>query len=48
MIASISGRVEEKELEKIIVEVNGIGYLVSITSKDYDELEVGKNTKLHI
>ena len=48
MIASISGRVEEKELEKVIVEVNGIGYLVSITSKDYDELEVGKNTKLYI
>lgn len=48
MIASISGRVEEKELEKVIVEVNGIGYLVSITSKDYDELEVGKNIKLYI
>jgi len=48
MIASISGRVEEKELEKVIIETNGIGYLVSITTKDYDELEVGKNTKLYI
>jgi Holliday junction DNA helicase RuvA len=48
MIASISGRVEEKELEKVTIETNGIGYLVSITTKDYDELEVGKNTKLYI
>jgi len=48
MIASISGRVEEKELEKVIIETNGIGYLVSITTKDYDELEVGKDTKLYI
>lgn len=48
MIATISGKVEEKELDKVIIENNGIGYLLSITSKDYDELEVGKTVKVFV
>lgn len=48
MIASISGKIEEKELEKVVIEANGIGYLISVSTKDYDEIEIGKNIKLFI
>lgn len=48
MIATISGRVVEKELDKVIIETYGIGYLINITNRDYDELEVGKDFRVFI
>jgi Holliday junction DNA helicase RuvA len=41
MIAYLSGTVLEKTLDSIVLNVNGVGYLVTVTGKILQEAEVG-------
>lgn len=47
MIAHIQGTLAEKFLGSVIIDVNGVGYEVQITSQDFDNLVVGESIKLH-
>ena len=38
MIVSLNGKIIKKEIESIVIECNGIGYLCSITSNTYDKI----------
>lgn len=48
MIATLSGMVSEKLLDRAIVDVQGVGYAVFVTAEDYSRLVVGEDTKLYI
>lgn len=47
MIAYIKGNIEIKAKEYIIIEVNGIGYKIFMSSSAINELEQGKTTKIY-
>lgn len=47
MIASISGKISQKNEHSIVVDVNGVGYLVAIPSIELAQLFVGKEVSLH-
>ena len=47
MIAYIKGNIEIKAKEYIIIEVNGIGYKIFMSSSTINELEQGKTTKIY-
>jgi Holliday junction DNA helicase RuvA len=47
MIAHIQGTLAEKFLGSVIIDVNGVGYEVQITSQDFDNLVIGENIKLY-
>lgn len=47
MIAYIKGNIEIKTKEYIIIEVNGIGYKIFMSSSTINELEQGKTTKIY-
>lgn len=48
MIAKLSGMVEEKFVDYIVLDVSGVGYGVKITTSDYGSLKQGDITKLYI
>lgn len=48
MIAKLSGMVEEKFVDHVVIDVSGVGYGVKITSSDYGSLKTGDITKLYI
>ncbi len=48
MIASIEGIVEEKALDRVILDVHGIGYEIFVTVASLSTFETGKNVKLYI
>ena len=47
MIAYINGNIEIKTKEYIIIEVNGIGYKIFMSSSAINELEQGKTAKIY-
>lgn len=47
MIAHLNGTVAEKFGNSIIVDVNGVGYEVTLTSIDYDAAVVGEKKKFY-
>ena len=47
MIASLSGIVTQLNQSTAVVEVSGIGYLVSITSSTSKTMKLGESVKLH-
>ena len=47
MIAHIKGILVEKFLNSVIVDVNGIGYEVQISSQDFDSLNLNEDIKLY-
>ena len=47
MIAYIKGNIEIKTKEYIIIEVNGIGYKIFMSSSAINELEQGKTAKIY-
>ena len=47
MIAHIKGQVVEKFANSVIIDVHGVGYEVSITSIDYDNLHLDDEIKLY-
>lgn len=48
MIAKLSGIVEEKFVDHVVVDVSGVGYGVKISSADYGTLKLGEIVKLYI
>ena len=38
MIVSLNGKIIRKEIDSIVIECNGVGYLCSITSNTYDNI----------
>lgn len=48
MIATLSGVVSEKLADIIVIDVNGVGYGLSVTAEDYGALDTGKKAKLYI
>lgn len=47
MIAHVSGVLVEKFVSSVIVDVNGLGYEVHVSSLDYEELALGEPVKLY-
>lgn len=48
MIAFLKGNIEKKDVDKVAVDVNGVGYEVFMPSGDIERLIVGQNTKINI
>jgi len=48
MIASLKGEVSEKLIDRIILDVNGVGYGVYICQEDYGQLNTGDTVKTFI
>lgn len=48
MIAYLDGVVAVKELDSIVLDVNGVGYGIVITVTDHGSLAQGSNAKLYI
>jgi len=47
MIAHIEGKLAEKFLGSVIVDVNGVGYEILVTGLDYESVNVGDNVKFY-
>jgi Holliday junction DNA helicase RuvA len=47
MIAHISGLVTEKFFPNVIVDVNGIGYEITLSSLDYDKYSLNDKAKIY-
>ena len=47
MIAHIKGEIAEKFLNSVIVDVNGVGYEISLTSLEYEAVNVGEIYKFY-
>lgn len=48
MIATLEGKVSEKLGELIIIQVNGVGYGLSVTAEDFGGLAVGASAKVYV
>ena len=48
MIVTLSGRVSEKLIDIVVLDVNGVGYGVNVTAEDYGLLVNGEPAKLYI
>ncbi len=47
MIAHVRGQVAEKFANSVIIDVQGVGYEVSLTSIDFENLSLGNDVKLY-
>jgi Holliday junction DNA helicase RuvA len=48
MIATLTGKISEKLNDKLIIDVNGVGYGLYVTLDDSSKLELNQNTKLYV
>jgi Holliday junction DNA helicase RuvA len=48
MIAYLDGVIREKNIEKVIIDVNGVGYGVKVSLNDAVDLKNNQKIKLHI
>jgi len=48
MIATLSGVVSEKLHDQIVLDVNGVGYGLSVTAEDFGRLHSGEQAKLYV
>lgn len=48
MIATLCGKVSEKFLDTVVIDVQGVGYGVFVTSEDHGSLPQDKEVKLYI
>lgn len=48
MIATLRGIVSEKIGEQVVLDVNGIGYGLSVTAEDHGRLPTGEEAKLYV
>lgn len=44
MIAFLKGIIEKKDIDKVAIDVNGVGYEVLMPAGDVERLTVGQNT----
>ena len=47
MIAHIKGQVAEKFLNSVIVDVNGVGYEIALTTLDFENINLGDEIKFY-
>jgi Holliday junction DNA helicase RuvA len=48
MIATLTGVVAEKIGGQVVIDINGVGYGVSVTANNLDRLHIGETIKLYI
>ncbi len=48
MIATLNGVVSEKLADVIVLEVNGVGYGLFVTSEDFVQLATGRSAKFYV
>jgi holliday junction DNA helicase RuvA len=48
MIATLTGKVAEKMLDVVVIDVQGVGYGLLVTTEDYGRLGQGETTKLYV
>jgi holliday junction DNA helicase RuvA len=48
MIATLTGVIAEKLLDVVVVDVQGVGYGIFVTSEDYGQLAQGQNAKVYV
>lgn len=48
MIASLFGVVSDKSLSEVIIEVNGVGYQLYISTQEFEELNLGQKVRLFV
>lgn len=48
MIATLHGKISEKILDQVVLEVNGVGYGLLVNAEDYDQLAAGQTAKLYV
>ncbi|MBU2575795.1 Holliday junction branch migration protein RuvA [Patescibacteria group bacterium] len=47
MIASISGKISQKNENSVVIDVQGIGYLISVPTSELAQFKVGQEVNLH-
>lgn len=47
MIASLFGTIKSLKLDQLIIDVNGVGYLVNISSRTSGQLSLGRDAQIH-
>ena len=47
MIAHLNGTVTEKDINSIILDVNGVGYEVILTALDFENITLNEKTKIY-
>ena len=47
MIAHLFGKISEKFLNSLIIDVNGVGYVVSVSSLDSENVNLGDDVKFY-
>lgn len=48
MIATLTGVVAEKTLDQLVLDVNGVGYGLLVTTEDHGRLASGERAKLYV
>jgi Holliday junction DNA helicase RuvA len=48
MIATLSGTVEEKFIDHVVISVSGVGYGVFVTNEDYGNLAKNEQAKVYV
>ncbi len=48
MIATLTGEVAEKLAELLVLEVQGVGYGLLVTSEDFGRLKLGETAKIYV
>ena len=48
MIATLNGKISEKNLDSVVLDVNGVGYGLLVPQETYAKVGVGDETKLFI
>lgn len=47
MFAYFKGSIEEKRADKVVIDVNNIGYEIYMSAGDINRLNIGENVKIH-
>ena len=48
MFEYLNGIVEYKKTDYVAIDINGVGYKVYISLREYEKLEIGKQYRLYI
>jgi len=47
MIASLVGTIKSLKMDQLVIDVNGVGYLVNISSRTSGQLSLGRDAQIH-
>lgn len=47
MIASLFGTIKSLKLDQLVIDVNGVGYLVNISARTSSKLSLGRDAQIH-